>query len=225
MASPLRSGADPRQFILDHTALLAPPLVPEISLYQASEITPIWEATEAALEEMGLPPPFWAFAWAGGQALARWLLDNPGTVAGKRVLDLGSGSGLAAIAAAKAGAASVVANEIDAVAAAAIALNAEANDVSVDILIEDLVGGPNRWDAILAGDVCYEQQPAARIVGWLREMAREVPVWLGDPNRTYLPTEGLEPVVKYAVQTTREIEDTDVRNARVWRVLPETDKP
>ena len=220
MADPMLSGADPRQFILDHTALLAPPLVPEISLWQASEITPIWEATEAALAEMGLPPPFWAFAWAGGQALARWLLDNPDAVAGRRVLDLGSGSGLAAIAAAKAGAAKVVANEIDAVAAAAIELNAEANGVALDILIEDLVDGPCRWDVILAGDVCYEQQPAQRIVGWLREMAREAPVWLGDPNRTYLPREGLEPVVRYAVQTTREIEDTDVRNARVWRVLP-----
>ena len=221
MADPsLPAVADPRQFILDHTALTAPPLVPEIQLYQASEITPIWEATEAALDEMGLPPPFWAFAWAGGQALARWLLDTPEMVRGKGVLDFGAGSGLSGIAAAMAGAETVIANEIDPVAAAAIALNAGANNVTLDILIEDLVGGPCRWDVILAGDVCYEQQPAARITGWLREMAREIPVYLGDPSRTYLPKDGLEPLVKYSVQTTREIEDTDVRNARVWRVLP-----
>jgi predicted nicotinamide N-methyase len=215
------SAADPQQFILEHTALLAPPLVPEIRLYQASEITPIWQSTEDALEEMGLPPPFWAFAWAGGQALARWLLDTPDMVRGKRVLDFGSGSGLSGIAAAMAGAAQVTANEIDHVAAAAIALNAKNNNVTLDILIEDLVGGPCAWDMILAGDVCYEQQPAARIVGWLREMARDVPVYLGDPNRTYLPKEGLEQVAQYSVRTTREIEDTDVRNARVWRVLPD----
>jgi predicted nicotinamide N-methyase len=215
------SAADPQQFILEHTALLAPPLVPEVRLYQASEITPIWQATEDALEEMGLPPPFWAFAWAGGQALARWLLDTPDMVRGKRVLDFGSGSGLSGIAAAMAGAAQVTANEIDHVAAAAIALNAKNNNVTLDILIEDLVGGPCAWDMILAGDVCYEQQPAARIVGWLREMARDVPVYLGDPNRTYLPREGLEQVAQYSVRTTREIEDTDVRNARVWRVLPD----
>ncbi len=215
------SAAAPLQFIRDHTALLAPPLVPEIRLYQASEITPIWQATEDALDEMGLPPPFWAFAWAGGQALARWLLDTPEMVLGKRVLDFGSGSGLSGIAAAMAGAAQVTANEIDHVAAAAIKLNAEVNNVGLDILIEDLVGGSCVWDVILAGDVCYEQQPAARIVGWLREMARDVPVYLGDPNRTYLPKDGLEQVAQYSVQTTREIEDTDVRNARVWRVLPD----
>lgn len=218
----LTAPADPAGFIRDHTQLLAPPLVPEIRLHQATEITPIWEASEAALEKMGLPPPFWAFAWAGGQALARHILDTPEVVAGKRVLDFASGSGLVGIAAAMAGAAQLTASEIDPVAGAAIALNAAENGVTLDIRIADLVGGLNPgWDIVLAGDVCYEQQPAARIVSWLRRLARDVPVLMGDPNRTYLPKDGLEPVAHYAVQTTREIEDTDVRNARVWRVLPD----
>ena len=210
-------------FVRDHTDLLAPPLIPEIRLHTASELTPIWEATEADFAEMGLPPPFWAFAWAGGQALARYILDNPDIVAGKRVLDFAAGGGLSAIAATRAGAAKVTANEIDPYAGAAIALNAVENGVSVEVVIEDIVGSAVQdWDIVLAGDICYEKSMAARIFAWLREIAGTGrPVLMGDPNRTYLPKSGLVQIARYTVETTRAIEDTDVRNAIVWQVKPE----
>ena len=215
-------SSDPAAFIRAHTAVVAPPLIPEIRLHTASEITPIWEATEADLERLGLPPPYWAFAWAGGQALARHILDNPDLVAGRRVPDFASGSGLSAIAAAKAGAARVVANEIDVYAGAAIVLNAGLNGVALDLLLEDVVGGPNRgWDLVLAGDVCYEKPMAEAVFAWLQALAAAgTPVLVGDPRRTYLPKTGLEPIAHYSVQTTRAIEDSDVRNATVWRVRP-----
>lgn len=214
--------SDPARFIRENTALHEPPLIPEIRLHLASEIVPIWQMTEEELEKSGLPPPFWAFAWAGGQALARYILDNPEIVRGRRILDFGSGSGLIAIAAMKAGAASVLAADIDAFAAAAIALNAETNDVAIAATTEDLVGVENRgWDTILVGDMCYEGPLAARIEAWLRKLAGEgATVLIGDPGRTYLPKSGLEKLVSYAVRTTRELEDTDVRNTSVWRVLP-----
>lgn len=213
---------DPARFIRANTALHEPPLIPEIRLHLASEIVPIWQMTEEELEKSGLPPPFWAFAWAGGQALARYILDNPEIVHERRVLDFGSGSGLIAIAAMKAGAASVLAADIDAFAAAAIALNAGTNNVAVTATTEDLVGAENRgWDVILVGDMCYEGPLAARIEAWLRKLADEgTAVLIGDPGRTYLPKSGLEKLVSYAVKTTRELEDTDVRNTSVWRVLP-----
>lgn len=149
--------SDPARFIRENTALHEPPLIPEIRLHLASEIVPIWQMTEEELEKSGLPPPFWAFAWAGGQALARYILDNPEIVRGRRVLDFGSGSGLIAIAAMKAGAALALAADIDVFAAAAIALNAETNDVVITATTEDLVGAENRgWDIILVGDMCYE---------------------------------------------------------------------
>lgn len=215
--------AQAADFVRDHTDLLAPPLIPEIRLHTASELTPIWEATEADLAEMGLPPPFWAFAWAGGQALARYILDNPDIVAGKRVLDFAAGGGLSAIAAARAGAANVTANEIDPYAGAAIALNAAENGVAIEVVIEDIVGSAVQdWDIVLAGDICYEKSMAARIFAWLREIAgTERLVLMGDPNRTYLPKSGLVQVARYTVETTRAIEDTDVRNAIVWQVNPE----
>ncbi|MBX3495367.1 MAG: methyltransferase [Parvibaculum sp.] len=214
--------SDPARFIRENTALHEPPLIPEIRLHLASEIVPIWQMTEEELEKSGLPPPFWAFAWAGGQALARYILDNPEIVRRRRILDFGSGSGLIAIAAMKAGAASVLAADIDAFAVAAIALNAEMNDVAVAATTEDLVGVENRgWDVILVGDMCYEGPLAARIEAWLRELAGEgATVLIGDPGRTYLPKSGLEKLVAYAVKTTRELEDTDVRNTSVWRVSP-----
>jgi len=213
---------DPARFICANTALHEPPLIPEIRLHLASEIVPIWQMTEEELEKSGLPPPFWAFAWAGGQALARYILDNSEIVRGARVLDFGSGSGLIAIAAMKAGAASVLAADIDAFAAAAIALNAETNNVAVVATTEDLVGVENRgWDVILVGDMCYEGPLAARIEAWLRKLAGDgTTVLIGDPGRTYLPKSGLAKLVSYAVKTTRELEDTDVRNTSVWRVLP-----
>lgn len=214
--------SDPARFIRENTQLHEPPLIPEIRLHLASEIVPIWQMTEEELEKSGLPPPFWAFAWAGGQALARYILDNPEIVRGQRVLDFGSGSGLIAIAAMKAGAAMALAADIDAFAAAAIALNAETNNVVIAAATDDLVGTANRgWDIVLVGDMCYEGPLAARIETWLRKLAGEgTTVLIGDPGRTYLPKSGLEKLVSYAVKTTRELEDTDVRNTSVWRLLP-----
>ena len=212
--------AAPEDFVRTNTRLQEPPLVPEIRLHLASEVVPLWQATEEELAREGLPPPFWAFAWAGGQALARYLLDHPAVVRGKRVLDFAAGSGLQGIAAKRAGAASVEAVEIDAFACAACRLNAAANAVEIDVRQADLVGRANPgWDVVLAGDVCYERPAAERITAWLRGLSTETClVLMGDPGRTYLPREGLERLIGYAVKTSRELEDTDVRNAVVWRV-------
>jgi len=213
--------ADRADFIRANTRLSAPRLIPEIVLHQADKLMPLWRATEPELEAMGLPPPYWAFAWAGGQALARYLLDHPETVAGKTVLDFGAGSGLGAIAAAKAGAARVIAAEIDAFAREAIALNAAANGVLLDITAADLLGTDDpAWQAVIAGDICYEQPLAERAEAWLHALARRAPVLIGDPQRAYFPKAGLELVARYSVPTTTEIEDSDLRAAAVWRVLP-----
>lgn len=216
-------GQPPEDFIRANTRLEAPPLVPEVQLYLASEVVPLWEATEAELAAQGLPPPFWAFAWAGGQALARYLLDHPEVVRGKRVLDFAAGSGLVGIAARLAGAARVEAVDIDAFAAAACHLNAAANAVEITVREEDIVGIANPgWDVVLAGDVCYERPAAERIVAWLRGLAMDgCLVLLGDPGRTYLPRQGLERIIAYGVKTSRELEDSDLRNAVVWKVTPE----
>ncbi|NIA71214.1 methyltransferase [Pelagibius litoralis] len=210
----------PEDFIRANTELQGTPLVPEIQLYLASEVVPLWQATEEELAREGLPPPFWAFAWAGGQALARYLLDHPEMVRGKRVLDFAAGSGVQGIAARLAGATSVEAVEIDAFAAAACRLNAAANDTQITVREEDMVGRDNQgWDVVLAGDVCYERPAAERITAWLRSLSNaDCLVLLGDPGRTYLPREGLERIIGYAVKTSRELEDTDVRNAVVWKV-------
>ncbi len=214
---------DPEAFIRANTRLEAPPLVPEVQLHLASEVVPLWEATEEELAEKGLPPPFWAFAWAGGQALARYLLDHPEVVRGKRVLDFAAGSGLQGIAAKLAGAESVEAVEIDAFACAACRLNAAANGVEITVREEDIVGTENPgWDVVLAGDVCYERPAAERIVTWLRGLAAEgCLVLMGDPGRTYLPRQGLERLIAYGVKTSRELEDSDLRNAVVWKVAPD----
>ena len=199
-----------------------PPLVPEIPLYLATEVTPIWLATEETLARSGLPPPFWAFAWAGGQALARYLLDHPAVVAGRSVLDFGAGSGLVAIAAAKAGASSVLAAEIDHFAAAAIAANAVLNEVVISVATEDLLDTVDRhWDVVTAGDVCYERPMADRVTGWLRLLAAgSTLVLLSDPGRAYLPSAGLVERARYVVPTSREIEDREYRETVVWQVLP-----
>ena len=209
---------DRRAFILEHTRLQSPPHTPELQLYLASEIEPIWRQTEAALEVQGLEPPFWAFAWAGGQALARYLLDHPGEVAGKRVLDLASGSGLVGIAAMKAGANLVLAADIDPFCEAAVALNAEANGVALRFTAEDLLDAPPPdVDVICAGDVCYAWPLADRVRRWLEAAhARGRRVLIGDPGRAYLPREGLLPLAAYEVQTTRELEDRDVRRTGVF---------
>ena len=213
---------DPADFIRGNTALHEAPLIPEIRLYLATEIVPIWQMTEEELEKSGLPPPFWAFAWAGGQALARYVLDNPSIVSGKSVLDFGAGSGLIGIAAAKSGANRILSADIDDFAVEAIKLNAAANAVEIAATTEDLAGVENRgWEVILVGDMCYERPLAERIEAWLRRLAGEgVEVLIGDPGRTYLPKSGMEKLVSYAVKTTRELEDTDVRNTSVWRLLP-----
>ncbi len=213
--------SDARTFVEANTQLLHAPLVPQIALHLASEVLPLWQMTESELEASGLPPPYWAFAWAGGQALARYVLDTPGIVAGKRVLDFGSGSGIVAIAAAKAGAGRVLAAEIDDFACAAIALNATANDVGVDIVTRDVIGEDGHGDVILVGDMCYEQPLAGHIEAWLRMLARSgILVLLGDPGRSYFPKSGLEELARYKVATSRDLEDRDVRDTGVWRLLP-----
>jgi len=213
---------DPAVFVHRNTAIATPPLVPEIRLHLATEVTPIWQATEASLARSALPPPYWAFAWAGGQALARYLLDHREAVADRCVLDFGSGSGLVAIAAAKAGAASVIAAEIDHFAAAAIAANAALNDVGITVTTADQLGVADpRWEIVTAGDVCYEQPMADQVTSWLRSLAGHgCLVLLGDPGRTYLPTAGLAERARYLVPTSREIEDRDTRDGVVWQVLP-----
>lgn len=212
---------DPVAFIRANTILHEPPLIPEIRLHLASEIVPIWQMTEEELERTGLPPPFWAFAWAGGQALSRYILDHPDVVRGKRILDFGSGSGLIAIAAMKAGARSVLAADIDPFAATAIALNAKVNDVSVVVTDENLIGTANQgWDVVLIGDMCYERPLAESLEIWVRNMvAQGTTALIGDPGRTHLPKMGLDKLISYAVKTTRELEDTDVRNTSVWRIV------
>lgn len=210
-----RAGA----FIVAHTAVAAPPLCPEIRLRLATEVTPLWQATEAELALANLPPPYWAFCWVGGQALARWLLDNPESVRGRRILDFAAGGGVAGIAAALAGAARIEAAEIDPLAAAAIALNAALNGVAIEVLTDDIVGGAGRWDVVLAGDVCYERPMAERVFAWLRRLAGEgAVVLLGDPGRDYLPSDGLEPLARYRVPTSRELEDREERIGVVYRV-------
>jgi predicted nicotinamide N-methyase len=206
----------PEKFITTNAALMAPPLVPEIKLYLATEVVPLWRATEEELAEIGVPPPYWAFAWAGGQALARFVLDNPTIVAGKHVLDIGAGSGLVAIAAAKAGAASVLAADIDAFSCAAIRLNAAANQCAVAATQEDLIGATSNWDMILVGDLFYERPLAERLVAWLTPL--DVPALLGDPGRSYFPKERTLKLASYSVQTSRDLEDREIRETGVYRL-------
>jgi predicted nicotinamide N-methyase len=212
---------DREAFIRANTVLSRAPLVPELVLHLASEITPIWQATEAWLRETETEPPFWAFAWPGGQALARHLLDHPEIVAGRRVLDFAAGCGIAAIAAARAGASHVEATEIDPLAAAAIRLNAACNGASVVALAEDLVGGAGRWDLILCGDVCYEAPMTRHILPWLRRLAADgAEVWIADPGRAYLPREGVSALARFLVPTTMELEDRTERLVTLYRLTP-----
>ncbi len=209
---------DREAFVRDNTVVARAPLVPELLLHLATEITPVWQATEDWLRETGTEPPFWAFAWPGGQALARHLLDNPAAVAGRRVLDFAAGCGIAAIAAARAGAAVVEAAEIDPPSGAPIRLNAAANGATVTALVGDVVGAAGRWDLILCGDVCYEAPMTGHILPWLRRLAGEAEVWIADPGRAYLPREGLAPFARYVVPTTRELEDRTERVVTLFRL-------
>ena len=203
-------------FIAQNTTVMTPPLVPEVKLHLAHEAVPLWQKTEEELGEMGLPPPFWAFAWAGGQALARYLLDHPERVRARRVLDLATGSSLVAIAAALCGG-NVIAADIDAFAAAAAGMDAKLNNVSLDIRCEDLlVQTPQLLDVVLVGDLFYEKTLAERCLAWLRRArARGASILIGDPGRSYLPREQLVQLAEYNVPVTRDLEDAEIKRTAV----------
>lgn len=210
--------SDSAAFIRENTRLQPVPHAPEISLWLADEITPIWRLTEEELGEMGVPPPFWAFAWAGGQALSRYVLDHPHEVAGKRVLDFAAGSGLVGVAAMKAGAASVLCADIDPFCQAAVAANAAANAVTLAFTDQNLLDAPPPdVDVICAGDICYEKPMTQAVLAWLAQArAQGVRVLIGDPGRTYFPRTGLDFLAEYRVPTTRELEDQEIKRASVW---------
>jgi predicted nicotinamide N-methyase len=207
-----------RDFIHSNTTLLPVPLCSEIQLHLAHEAVPLWQKTEEELGKMGLPPPFWAFAWAGGQALARYVLDHPEIVKGKRVIDLASGSGLVAIAAMTSGAAHVLAADIDAFASAAISLNAIHNKVEVSATMDDLLESePQHVDVILVGDLFYEKSIASRCYDWLlRAHQSGIQVLIGDPGRSYLPKDKLSKIAEYNVPVTRDLEDAEIKRTAVW---------
>lgn len=222
MSSPAtKTIDDPEAFIRANTRLRPVPLVPEISIHVADEAVPLWQMTEEQLGESGLPPPFWAFAWAGGQALARYVLDHPDCVRGKRVLDLATGSGLVSIAAMKAGAASADAADIDDFSLAAVRLNAQQNGVTIATLTENLLTSDTdaRWDTILAGDIFYERDTADAAYAFLsKQAARGAMVLIGDPGRTYLPKDKLTKLADYSVPVTRELEDMEIKKTAVWTI-------
>lgn len=211
---------DPLSFILQNTSVLSPPHVPEIRLRLASEAHDLWLKTEEELDAIGLPPPFWAFAWAGGQGLARYILDHPECVSGKRVVDFASGSGLVAIAAFMAGAARVRAADIDPWAATAVRLNAELNGAEIGFTGADLIGNDDGSEIFLAGDVFYDRDFAARLIPWFSELAaRGATVLIGDPGRSYCPKDRMQVCQTYDVPVTRALEDAEVKKTTVWRFL------
>lgn len=205
-------------FIRAQTSVLDVPGLP-LRLYQASEVTPLWLMTEEDMARERLAPPFWAFPWAGGQALARYILDNPAIVAGKRVVDIACGSGLVGIAAARAGAAHVMANDIDPYCEAAVALNAELNTVDVTFRGGDLLSGPPpEADVFLAGDICYEKPMADAMLTFFRRLGAKCSVYIGDPHRSYFPKDGLRRCADYDITTTADIEDQASKPAAVWKL-------
>lgn len=207
-------------FIHANTSLMAPPHVPEIVLHLADEAHDLWQRTEEELAEIGLPPPFWAFAWAGGQGLARYVLDNPGIVSANRVLDFATGSGLVAIAAARSGASHVTGADVDPFCETAVRLNAAANNVEISFDGRDLIGEPVDFDVLLAGDVFYDKAFADRLVPWFSDLVkRGTAVLVGDPGRSYLPRERLEKLAEYQVPVTRALEDAEVKRTTVWRFV------
>ncbi len=212
-----------RDFVIANTECTQAPLVPEITLHLASEVTPLWHATEEVLARNGLPPPYWAFAWPGGQTFARLLLDRPEFGRGRSVLDFAAGCGIAAIAAAKSGAARVVASEIDDFAIAAIALNAKLNDVDIEIAGDDLLATPpGGWDLILAGDVCYEKPMADRTLAWLdKAVAGGAEVLIADPGRAYLPKSGLVEIARHDVPTSLDLENRKIMTTVIYRYAPQ----
>jgi predicted nicotinamide N-methyase len=214
--------ADPQSlaaFIKANTELMAPPLVPEIVLHLATESLPIWQKTEDELGEMNVPPPYWAFAWAGGQAAARYVLDAPDICRGRSVLDLGSGSGISAIAAAKAGAARVLAADVDSLSLAAVELNGKANGVHIDVTEDDLLAQAGPQDSlVIVGDLFYERELAERVLAFIKSAkAAGSAVIVGDPQRSYFPRGRFEKLVEYQVPVTRELEDAEIKRTAVWR--------
>jgi predicted nicotinamide N-methyase len=206
-------------FVRANTRLLAPPLVPEIRLHLADESVPIWLKTEEELGEINVPPPYWAFAWAGGQALARYLLDHPHCCKGQNVIDLGAGSGLTAIAATMTGAKSVLAADIDAFALAACRVNAEANAVAFDVTNADLLAAPQRnTGVVLIGDLFYERNLADRVLAYIdAAKAAGAAVYIGDPQRDYFPPDRFTLLATYQVPVTRDLEDSEVKETAVWQ--------
>ena len=206
-----------RTLITENTAVIAPRMVPEVSLHLADEDLPLYRAGEDELAALGIGTPYWAFAWAGGQALARYLMDNPEVIAGKHALDFGAGSGLVAIAAAKAGAASVIASDIDPVAIEATLLNCAVNNVDFEVTTDDLIGTDSGWNPLLIGDVFYDKQIADRLLPWLHDLADAGrTVLIGDPGRFILHDLDMKMVASYHAETTGIMEDSELRNARVW---------
>ena len=221
-SAPFADGPEGRAaFVRAHTALAPVPMVTDIRLYTATELVPIWRATENWLEERGLGVPFWCVPWAGGQALARYILENPDVVRGKRVLDFGAGSGLIAIAAAKAGAAEVRAVDVDPIAEVACALNAEANGVTLEVATRDIVGAPlPEIDVVLAGDVWFERAPAARFRRWFERLAgRGLTILTSDAGRHYAPRRARE-LARYEVPTPFDLEAAATRMTRVLAIEP-----
>lgn len=216
--NPPRTETNPANFIRANTKLLAPPLVPEIKLHLAEESVPIWLKTEEELGEMNVPPPYWAFAWAGGQALARYLLDHADICRGRSVIDLGSGSGLTAIAAAMTGARGVLAADIDAFALAATVLNAEVNSQRLEVTADDLLSAPPlAADVVLVGDLFYERALADRVLVYIEAAkASGARVLIGDPQRSYFPHGRFTALAEYLVPVTRELEDLDIKKTAVW---------
>jgi len=216
----MHDDASRKSFIAAHTAVTAPPLIPEFRLHLATEVTPLWQATEDSLGQIGLPPPYWAFPWVGGQAVARYILDHPEVARGRVVLDFAAGCGLIALAAARAGAAGVTAVDIDSFALSAIRLNAALNGLAVAVSDADVVGRPLPGvDLVLAGDVCYERPMAEAVIAWLRGLARAgVTVIIGDPGRSYLPRAGLTALARHVVPTISDVEDAESKATTVWRV-------
>ena len=211
---------DPVSFITSRTTLAPLPYVPEISLHSATAMEPLWKELEALSQDPDCPPPFWAFAWAGGLGLARYLMDHPELVRGKRVLDFASGSGLVGLAAAKAGAGTVWACDSDPLAHAAIQINAQANAVTLHPYDAVTFKNPVRGvDVILAGDVCYDHLMAHRVLAWLRLCACDgTQVYLGDPARAYSPTDGIEVIARMMVPTLIALEDKPEREVSILRI-------
>ncbi|MEC5289766.1 methyltransferase [Aurantimonas sp. C2-6-R+9] len=215
---PKPDDRDFEAFVLANTAVLCPPHVPEIRLRLADEAHDLWLKTEDELQAIGLPPPFWAFAWAGGQAVARFVLDHPERVAGRRVVDFATGSGLVAIAVAKAGAANVTAIDVDPFCRTAVRLNAALNGVDITFDDSDPIGNPLDADILLAGDVFFDAAMAAAVAPWFDRLVRDGrTVLVGDPGRRYLPADRVEELARYEVPVTRALEDAEVKRTTVWR--------